>query len=245
MITSITGLPNNVLGFTAHGEITAEDYQSVLVPAVEAKLYKMDRIRMLYVLGEGFEGITSTAAWEDTKVGLKHLTQFSRIAVVSDVGWINTSVKAFGFAMPCEVRVFHNKNLQEASTWISEPAETGDLEFEFLDGPGVLILRPQGELDAADFERVAGRIDPHIEKAGTLEGVMIVAEHFPGWDSLSAFFAHLKFVRDRQKKIQKLAIVSNDRLLTALPRIARHLAAPEMRHFSMNQEHDALDWISK
>ena len=243
MITSITGLPDNVLGFTAHGEVTAEDYRSVLIPAVEAKLSKVDQVRMLYVLGEGFEGITSAAAWEDTKVGLKHLTQLNRIAVVSSVDWINTSIKAFGFMMPCEVRVFENSDLQDAITWISEPVDSGSLEFDFLEEPGVLILRPQGELDVADFARVSSRIDPHIEKTGTLEGVMIVARHFPGWDTLSAFFSHLKFVRDRQKNVQKLAIVTNDRLLTVLPRIAKYLAAPEMRHFSMDQETEALEWL--
>ncbi len=244
MLTSIPNLPANVLGFTASGKVTAEDYQSVLVPAIEEKLGKLDRVRLLYVLGKEFEGMSGAAAWEDAKVGLEHLTQFSRVAVVTDVDWIATSVKAFGFAMPCKVRVFGNTELQEATRWICEPPVTGSLKFDFLDQQGILILRPQGELDAADFTHISSQIDPHIEKTGKLEGVMIVASKFPGWDSLSAFFAHLKFVRERQHKIRKLAIVSDDRLLSAMPRIANHLLAPETRHFPMDHEHEALAWVS-
>ena len=196
------------------------------------------------MFGDEFTGIIGKAAWEDTKVGLAHLTQFSRVAVVSDVDWISASIKAFGFAMPCEVRVFHNRDLQDAVAWITEPPETGKMDFDFFQDPAVLILRPHGELDVADFKRITSQIDPHIEKAGSLDGVMIVAEHFPGWDSLSAFLAHLNFVRDRQKKIHKLAVVTNDRLLTMLPRIAKYLATPEMRHFPMDHETEALEWVN-
>ena len=38
MIKTIKDLPSNVLGFEASGAVTGKDYESVLVPAVEAKL---------------------------------------------------------------------------------------------------------------------------------------------------------------------------------------------------------------
>jgi hypothetical protein len=244
MIERIIDLPDNVLGFTATGEVTAEDYQAVLVPAIEEKLSSTKKVRLLYVLGEGFEGYTGAAAWEDAKVGLKHLTRFDRVAVVSDVDWIKHSVKVFGFVMPCEVRVFENDELQKAREWVSELPSTGTLSFEFLDEQGVLILRPKGELEVADFERVSAEIDPLIEKQGRLEGLMIVAEHFPGWDDLSAFVAHLRFVKDHRKNVARLAVVTNDRLLSALPHIASHFGVPEARHYPMDKKDGALAWVS-
>jgi hypothetical protein len=36
MIVEIPGLPDNVLGFAAKGTVTANDYETVLLPAVEA-----------------------------------------------------------------------------------------------------------------------------------------------------------------------------------------------------------------
>ncbi len=50
-----------------------------------------------------------------------------RIAVVTDVDWILNTVKAFGFMLPCEVRVFDYALLHEARGWISEAPATGKL----------------------------------------------------------------------------------------------------------------------
>jgi hypothetical protein len=120
MIELLQGLPDNVVALRGIGEITADDYKTVLVPAVEQKLGKHKKIRLLYVLGNDFEKYSLPAAWEDTKVGMKHLTSWDRIGVVTDVDWVKHAVKAMGFAMPCEVRLFDNAKLAEARQWISE-----------------------------------------------------------------------------------------------------------------------------
>jgi hypothetical protein len=120
MIEKISDLPGNVLGFTASGKVTADDYESVLVPAVEQKLTEQKKIRLLYHLDDDFTGYEAGAMWDDTKIGLKHLTAWERIAVVTDVDWIRTSVKVFGFAMPGHVRVFEISGLAEAKAWLSE-----------------------------------------------------------------------------------------------------------------------------
>ena len=179
MIERIIDLPDRVLGFKASGEVTADDYKEVLVPTLEAKLTKQDKVRLLYVLGDGFKGYTGGAAWEDAKVGMTHLTAFERIAVVTDVDWIENMVKAFGFAMPGEVRVFDNDDLEEARTWISEPAPTSDLRFELLSETGVLVLEPRGELEMGDFERISAEVDPYIAEVGSLKGLMIVVSTSP------------------------------------------------------------------
>ena len=245
MLKQIVDLPDNVLGIEASGKVTAEDYQSVLVPALEDKLRKIPKVRCLYVLGEGFDSYTSAAAWEDTKVGLKHLTRFERVAVVTDVDWIRNSVKVFGFAMPGEVRVYKYDELPNAREWISEPAVNGDLTFEFLDEEGVLVLQPNGELEAADFARVAKEIDPYINSKGDLRGLVIVADNFPGWDDLSAMSAHFQFVREHHKNVRRLAMVTDDRVMSALPFLARHLLVDESRHFGMDEKNEALTWASQ
>jgi hypothetical protein len=65
-----------------------------------------DRIKALLVFGEGFEGYDLAAVWDDARLGLRHWRGFERIAVVSDVGWLRTAVRAIGVAMPCPVRLF-------------------------------------------------------------------------------------------------------------------------------------------
>jgi hypothetical protein len=84
MLERIPDLPDTVLGFKASGELTSDDYRDVLVPAVEAALQGQEKLRLLYVLGDEVTGFSAGAAWQDTKVGMGHITKWEKIAVVTD-----------------------------------------------------------------------------------------------------------------------------------------------------------------
>jgi hypothetical protein len=118
MIERLTGLPDNVIGFSAHGQITAADYEEHVVPAVEEALMSHEKVRLLYHLGEDFDGFDAGAFWEDARVGLSHLAAWERIALVTDVGWLRGATKAMGFMMPGHVRVFTNAELETARNWV-------------------------------------------------------------------------------------------------------------------------------
>ena len=120
MIELMQDLPANVLGFSAHGKITGADYESTLIPAVEAKLKETAKVALLYHLGSDFQSFEAGALWQDTKVGLMHLTAWRRIAVVTDSDWLRGAVKALGFMMPCPVKVFATSELADAKAWVSE-----------------------------------------------------------------------------------------------------------------------------
>lgn len=120
MIDLISDLPENVIGFTAVGKVTGEDYEATIVPIIEEHLKKNNKIRLLYVCGDEFTGFNAAAAWEDTKVGMRHLSSWERVAVVTDVDWIRGAMKVFGFVMPGHVRVFKVDELGDAKEWISE-----------------------------------------------------------------------------------------------------------------------------
>lgn len=118
MMHKIEGLPDHVVAIAAQGKVTGEDYEQVLIPAVETALEKHKRIRFLYHLGAGFTGFTAAALWDDARVGIRHLTAFEKVAVVTDVGWIVEAVKVFAILIPCPTRVFDNLQLGEAKAWI-------------------------------------------------------------------------------------------------------------------------------
>ena len=120
MVEKIPDLPSNVLGFSAKGQVTTNDYESVIIPEVEAMFSREGKVRFLYHLGEDFSGIEAAAAWDDTKLGLKHFSGWEKMALVSDVEWIRWAIKIFGLAIPGHVRVFHNRELDEAKRWICE-----------------------------------------------------------------------------------------------------------------------------
>jgi hypothetical protein len=120
MLKIMNDLPDNVLGVSAEGKKTGTDYETVLIPAVEKKLKTNKKIRMLYQLGINFTGFDLNAMIDDAKMGMKHLSAWQRIALVSDHELINTFAKFFGYMLSCELRIFKNSELDEAKKWIKE-----------------------------------------------------------------------------------------------------------------------------
>lgn len=119
MLEAITDLPDGVVGFEAVGEVTADDYEKVLVPAFEAAHAAHESVSLLYVLGGRFEGYAEGAAWQDAKFGMTHWSGWGRIAVVTDTDWVRHLLKAFGWMAPGEVRVFGVADLDDARTWVT------------------------------------------------------------------------------------------------------------------------------
>ncbi len=119
MLEQVAGLPDNVVGFVAKGELTSDDYEKVLIPAVDRALEVHDKIRLLYVLGGEFDGLTAGAIWDDTRVGFSHVTRWEKIAVVTDKDWVRHSVDIFGYLMPGEVKAFSTADEAAARAWIA------------------------------------------------------------------------------------------------------------------------------
>lgn len=120
MIKIIENLPSNVVGFEASGEVRASDYESVLDPAIKSALAKNDKIRVLYVLGDDFDGYSGGAMWQDAKLGISDWKRWEKVAFVSDHKGYRDGVKVFGWAVPGEIRVFSVDELSEAKSWVAE-----------------------------------------------------------------------------------------------------------------------------
>ena len=119
MLERITDLPDTVLGFKASGELTGDDYRSVLVPAVKAALASQEKLRLLYIHGDDVTGFSAGAAWQDTKVGLGHVTKWEKVAVVSDKEWLRHSVDIFGYLIPGEIKAYSTAEEADARSWIA------------------------------------------------------------------------------------------------------------------------------
>ena len=119
MITMRADLPEHVLGADATGTITARDYDTVLVPAIEAFRQTHEKIRALVVLGPEFEGFEGGAMWDDAKLGLREAGEWERLAVVTDRGHLRTLINTFRFMIPGDVRTFEMAQLDDARTWVA------------------------------------------------------------------------------------------------------------------------------
>ena len=119
MIELIEGLPDAVVGLEAVGEVQSADYELVAA-AVRHALERHPKIRLIHVLDDRFTGYTAGGAWQDAMLGLAHPRSFDRIAVVTDAESIRRLVKVAGWSIPGELRLFPNREREQAQAWASE-----------------------------------------------------------------------------------------------------------------------------
>ena len=117
------------------------------------------------------------------------------------------------------------------------------IEHELLRERGILVVKPAGTLRAEDFSALAATVDPFIAQHGGLNGLMIEAPSFPGWENFAALVSHLRFVRDHHRQIRRIAVVSDSTFLAVAPKIASHFVSAEIRAFDATDRAAALTWI--
>ena len=107
----------------------------------------------------------------------------------------------------------------------------------------ILYVRPKSALSKEDFDKLAMAVDPHIEAAGDLAGLIIETPGFPGWNSFGAMAAHFRFVRDHHRRIRRIGLVTDSAIGNVAERLASHFVAAEIRHFGSSEIDAARQWI--
>jgi hypothetical protein len=120
MIRILGDMPDGVLGLEAVDDVEEEDYEDVVVPAVEQHLARYGKVRLVYVLGPQFDEYEGDAVWEDLKLGVRHPTSFERIAIVTDARWAGPAVKVFSVLWPGQARAFRLADLDAATRWAAD-----------------------------------------------------------------------------------------------------------------------------
>ncbi|MCB9568766.1 MAG: STAS/SEC14 domain-containing protein [Myxococcales bacterium] len=245
MIERIQDLPAGIDGLNATGNISRDDYLSVIDPLLERAHREGRRVRLLYRFGAEFEGFSAGAAWEDMRVGLHYLRLLERAAVVTDIAWLREGVRLAGALLPCPMRVFSVAAEADAIAWLSEPEAGARISHHLLPERGVLVMEPHGPLRQEDFDALALTVDPWIESYGELAGLVINTKGIPGWENIGALIRHLRFVRDHHTRIRRVALVADGKLFDVAPRLLEHFLHAELRHFPHDQLREATEWAGE
>ena len=106
-----------------------------------------------------------------------------------------------------------------------------------------VLLEPKGHLSKQDFVSLAQRVDPLIVESGDLNGVLIHARKFPGWDSFASFIAHIQFVNGHHKQVKKVALCTDASFGTLVEKLGAHFVSAEIKVFPYDDLSQAKQWI--
>jgi hypothetical protein len=117
------------------------------------------------------------------------------------------------------------------------------ITYKIMDEDGMVIIEPSGPITQSDLETLTRDVDNYIRQKGMIRGMIIHSRSFPRWHDLGAFLKDMKFVFAHQRKIQRVASVTDSKLLMIVHGIARHVLSPEIGHFSYGDIEAAIKWI--
>ena len=242
MLTVIEGLPGHVIGIRINDKLRAEDYEKQLIPLVNEKLKHHHKLDLLCCIEGEWKGMEAGAVWQDLRLGLGKIGHWARMAIVTDIKWMENAIKLFRLFSPGELRHFNSADYEVAKAWVCE-TERARIDIE-LDA-GILVLEPVADkaLSEDDFEAVGKTISNYLKEHDRLRGILIHSRQFPGWQSVGALFAHLKFVNAVHDKIGKIALVTNSPMGTFADHVLDPLMLAKVRKFDYDQRDAAMSWL--
>lgn len=124
-------LPSNVVGFRATGNVTREDFEQVVMPEVERLIKKTGKLNYLLILDTPLKEFTFGAWMQDVLLGIKHLTQWNRAAIITDSSGVQHFTQVFSALMPGEFRGFDKLDIDVAVDWVSEKSDNTKGKMDF------------------------------------------------------------------------------------------------------------------
>jgi hypothetical protein len=114
IIEHLNDLPSHVVGFVCSGRITRRDYETVLVPVIEAALQQHEKVRLYYQIGLDLSHIEPGVS-HNFDVGIDRLLRWDRIGIVTDRF---ARRFALSFLMPGYVELLSLDEAAEAREWL-------------------------------------------------------------------------------------------------------------------------------
>jgi len=184
--------------------------------------------------------------WEKAE-GLRSpslLRLFDGYAIVSDIRWIREWTHLVGFLLPFPLRVFGNNERGAAIAWLSSLPEGPGVSHRLVPESGLVVVEVTEPLRAQDFDALAATADAWLATHDALQGVVIHAREFPGWENIGSLLRHIRFVRDHHRRVRRVALAADSKLANLAPRLAEHFVRAEVKSFGYDELDEAIAWAA-
>jgi hypothetical protein len=120
MIKELKDTPNTMVGFVVSDEVTKEEFDKVILPAVQELVQRTDKLNYLLVVDTPLKNFTIGVWLRDAMLGLNNINKWNRAAIVTDVEGIKWFTELFSNVVPGEFKGFNHSELDRAITWVGE-----------------------------------------------------------------------------------------------------------------------------
>jgi hypothetical protein len=140
----------------------------------------------------------------------------------------------------------YRRRADPAACWTLAPVFLEDhmLDYSVMKPEGILVLKPQSPLSREDFSGLSAAVNAYLSDHDKLHGVLIESKEFPGWENFGGFSAHMHFVRDNHKKVERIAVVTDSAIATVAESLANIFTSAEVKRFPFPDEARAMDWLT-
>ena len=108
----------------------------------------------------------------------------------------------------------------------------------------MIVVEAKQALRAQDFDALAMTADAWIEAHGDLQGLVIHVREFPGWENIGSMLRHMRFVRDHQRHVKRIAFAADSKLASVAPALADVFIKAEVKSFAYDELDIAIAWAS-
>ncbi len=124
MLQLMKDLPQHIVGVRAVGQVSKEDYEQTLAPAIEKVSKEFGEIDLLMLLETDITNFSYGAWMQDAKLSLKHFGKWNKVAVITDQKAIEKISHLLSFISPAEVKGFPVSDVELAKAWVAAPKES-------------------------------------------------------------------------------------------------------------------------
>ncbi|WP_394203499.1 STAS/SEC14 domain-containing protein [Shewanella waksmanii] len=117
MLMLLNGFSENIVAVKLSNTVNSDDIHQLL-SEVQQRLQRFATVKIWYEFDKDFCGMTLGSLWEEATLALFHLTDISRVVIISDNKQAIGTANTLAMMMPCPVEVFATGKAQQAYQWI-------------------------------------------------------------------------------------------------------------------------------
>jgi hypothetical protein len=120
MIEQLIDIPNTLVAFHASNDVTKDDFDHVVLPAVAELGLRTDKLNYLLVLDAPLQNIHIGEWMEEILIKLNSSSTWNRVAIISDAEGIEKYNERYGKTMPGKFKGFFHDEYKAAVQWAGE-----------------------------------------------------------------------------------------------------------------------------